>query len=99
VLGKATVFFMVSYLFALTTALYGCLAGFLTKGHSLMESAGSGIGFTICAFTLYRACVRAHEVTHTVRYNNLLLHFIVHEYIMCMTVLRQWKDVLWDAWG
>jgi len=66
-MGKATLFFLVSYLFALTTALYGCLAGFLTKGHSLMESAAPGIGFAMGALSLYTVCIRAHHVTHTVR--------------------------------
>lgn len=66
-MGKATLFYMVSYLFALTASLYSCLAGFLTKGHSLMESAASGIGFAIGALSLYSVCKRAHEATHTVR--------------------------------
>ena len=66
-MGKATIFFLVSYLFVLTASLYACLAGFLTKGHSLMESAASGVGFAIGALSLYSVCVRAHEVTHTVR--------------------------------
>jgi hypothetical protein len=81
-MGKATVFYMVSYLFALTASLYVCLAGFLTKGHSLMESAASGIGFVMGAVSLYIVCFRAHEVTHTVREHDLLVPFIVHEYIM-----------------
>jgi hypothetical protein len=66
-MGKATIFFLVSYLFALTASLYGCLAGFLTKGPSLMEYAGSGIGFAMGALSLYRVCIKAHEVTYTVR--------------------------------
>jgi hypothetical protein len=66
-MGIATLFFMVSYLFLLAASLYSCLAGFLTKGHSLMESAGSGIGFTIGVISMYAVCRRAHEVTHTVR--------------------------------
>jgi hypothetical protein len=66
-MGKTTIFFLVSYLFALTMSLYGCLAGFLTKGPSLMESAGSGIGFAMGVLTLYGVCIKADEVTHTVR--------------------------------
>jgi len=98
-MGKATVFYLVSYLFALTASLYGCLAGFLTKGHSLMVSAGTGFGFAMGALSLYGVCIRAHDVTHTVRSHNLLVPFSVHEYIMWMTVLRYWKEVSWDAWG
>jgi len=66
-MGKATVFYLVSYLFALTASLYGCLAGFLTKGHSSMESAVSGFGFAIGTLSLFIVCIRAHQVTHTVR--------------------------------
>jgi len=66
-MGKATVFFLVTHLFALTASLYSCLAGILTKGHSLMESAGTGIGFALGSISLYRVCIRAHQVTHTVR--------------------------------
>jgi hypothetical protein len=66
-MGKATIFYLVSYLFALTASLYGCLAGFLTKGHSLVESAATGIGFAMGALSFYGVCIRAHEVTHTVR--------------------------------
>jgi hypothetical protein len=78
-MGKATIFFMVSYLFGLTASLYGCLAGILTNGHSLIETAGSGIGFFIGAMSLWAVCNRAHEVTHTVRYRNLVVPLSVHE--------------------
>jgi hypothetical protein len=67
VLGKATVFFLVSYIFALNASLYGCLGGILTKGHSVMESVGLGIGFTFGALSLYEICIKAHQVTDTVR--------------------------------
>jgi hypothetical protein len=66
-MGKATLFYLVSYLFALSASLYGCLVGFLTKGHSLAESASSGIGFALCALSVFAVCIRADEVTHTVR--------------------------------
>lgn len=67
VMGKATVFFLSLHLFALTMSLYGCLAGILTKGHSVMESAGLGIGFMFGAASLYGICSMAHETTATVR--------------------------------
>ncbi|XP_021915038.1 gustatory and odorant receptor 21a-like isoform X2 [Zootermopsis nevadensis] len=66
VMGKATVFFLSLHLFALTMSLYGCLAGILTKGHSVMESAGLGIGFMFGAASLYGICSMAHETTATI---------------------------------
>ena len=66
-MGKATVFFLVTCLFALTASLYCFLAGILTKGHSLIGSLGTGLGFALVAVSLYSACFRAHQVTRTVR--------------------------------
>jgi hypothetical protein len=70
-MGKATIFFMISYLFGLTASLYSCLAGILTNGRSLVESAGSGVFFAIGGISLWVVCFRAHEVTRTVRHHNL----------------------------
>jgi hypothetical protein len=67
-MGKATLFFLSVYVFSLTSCLYGCLAGILSKTHSVVELAGQGLGFTISVLTLYWMCSRAHEVTETVRH-------------------------------
>jgi hypothetical protein len=99
VMGKATIFLLTTYLFALTMSLYGCVAGILNKGHLLMETAGSGIGFVLGAISLYGICTQAHEVTETVRCPTVVTLFMVHEYVMWVTVVRQWKEVSWLVWG
>jgi len=71
-MGKATVFFLSSYTFTLTTSLFSCLAGVL-KGYSVLESVGQGSGFVLIAFSLYGICFKAHQVTYTVRYQTLLV--------------------------
>jgi hypothetical protein len=98
-MGKATIFFLVAYLFAVTLSLYGSLAGILNKGQILLEYAGSGVAFVLGVSTFYGICSKAHEVTHTVRYHTVVIPFVVHEYIMWITVLRQWKDASWLVWG
>jgi hypothetical protein len=67
VMGKATVFLLVACIFAHNASLYGCLAGILTKGQSVMESVGMGVAFVFGIASLYRTCSKAHQVTDTVR--------------------------------
>jgi hypothetical protein len=58
---------MVACIFELNASLYGCLGGILTKGHSVLESAGLGIAFIFGASSLYWTCAKAHHVTDSVR--------------------------------
>jgi hypothetical protein len=87
-MGKATLFLLVTYLFALTTSLYGCLAGIFTR-HSLIKSAGSGIGFVCTAATFYGVCSKAHLVTHTVRHHVVFVAVTVLEYTCGWRVYEQ----------
>jgi hypothetical protein len=67
VMGKLTIFFLASCIFANNAALYGCLGGILIKGHSVLESVGLGVAFVFGTASIYVICSTAHQVTDTVR--------------------------------